>query len=307
MKSYSYFTRVAHWDVNNERLHGIWFEEQTGDAHLLDTMFRDVRAHDPNATLFLNDYNVVSTSRMTQVRRKSVPLSMTEHVCKCHRRYVMTKVGTAKLGVLVKCASILGACSSVRAVNSERGTCWRHWYPESSGWVSRYNCHRGTCLGHIHRAISRYSKLACSQHKKTLSDANHCISFCSETSWRHTLIWRSSMDHRTRRAGGRRVRAGRWLRWRHDTVLQWRRHRWYIVVGLLRSASLEAERCAVWRRIFPGQFCKNKSRFIWTSSLIIWSPWSWYTYICIWTSSVSVIDVIIMFRQTPLVGGRSRC
>ena len=98
------FTRVVHWDVNNERLHGIWFEEQTGEADLLDTMFRDVRAHDPNATLFLNDYNVISSSRMTQVGHISTTFALIGDVCTV-RGHIQIK------RFLTKCAFIVGACS----------------------------------------------------------------------------------------------------------------------------------------------------------------------------------------------------
>ena len=58
---------MVHWDVNNEQLHGRFFEESTGDQYILSTMFNMITAMDPNAQLFTNDYEIVSTGKMTQV------------------------------------------------------------------------------------------------------------------------------------------------------------------------------------------------------------------------------------------------
>ena len=59
--------RLVHWDVDNENLHGAWFEEATGQHDLLAQMFTDVNQVDPNVALFINDYNVVSWSGFTVV------------------------------------------------------------------------------------------------------------------------------------------------------------------------------------------------------------------------------------------------
>ena len=56
-----------HWDVDNENLHGAWFEEATGQHDLLAQMFTDVNQVDPNVALFINDYDVVSWSGVTVV------------------------------------------------------------------------------------------------------------------------------------------------------------------------------------------------------------------------------------------------
>ena len=59
--------RLVHWDVDNENLHGGWFEEATGQHDILAQMFKDVNLVDPNVKLFINDGNVVSSSGVTVV------------------------------------------------------------------------------------------------------------------------------------------------------------------------------------------------------------------------------------------------
>ena len=56
-----------HWDVDNENLHGAWFEETTRQHDLLAQMFRDVNQVDPNVKLFINDYMVLKGSISTVV------------------------------------------------------------------------------------------------------------------------------------------------------------------------------------------------------------------------------------------------
>ena len=51
--------RLEHWDVNNENLHGDFFERNTGDANITMDMFRQINMIDPDAKLFLNDYGIV--------------------------------------------------------------------------------------------------------------------------------------------------------------------------------------------------------------------------------------------------------
>lgn len=50
---------VEHWDVNNENLHGDWYEKATGNANITAKMFHDVHAVDPKVKLFLNDYGIM--------------------------------------------------------------------------------------------------------------------------------------------------------------------------------------------------------------------------------------------------------
>jgi len=51
---------VEHWDVNNENLHGRWYQDRLGDNNYNVELFRLAHAADPNVKLFLNDYNVVA-------------------------------------------------------------------------------------------------------------------------------------------------------------------------------------------------------------------------------------------------------
>ena len=52
---------VEHWDVNNEVLHGDWFEQASGDANITMRMFEEVHAVDSEALLFVNDYGVMES------------------------------------------------------------------------------------------------------------------------------------------------------------------------------------------------------------------------------------------------------
>ncbi|XP_067664773.1 uncharacterized protein [Haliotis asinina] len=57
--------KVQHWDVNNELVHGHWFEDKTGDPDYTKKIFAKVHQADPNVKLFLNDYSVVSAGTAT--------------------------------------------------------------------------------------------------------------------------------------------------------------------------------------------------------------------------------------------------
>ncbi|XP_059172789.1 anti-sigma-I factor RsgI6-like isoform X1 [Physella acuta] len=57
--------KLAHWDINNEILHGNFFEAKTGDPAYSQHMYRAVHAADPSPKLFLNDYNVVAQGSHT--------------------------------------------------------------------------------------------------------------------------------------------------------------------------------------------------------------------------------------------------
>jgi GH35 family endo-1,4-beta-xylanase len=54
-------SRVKHWDVNNENIHGDWYEQTTGDPNITMKMFHDAHAVDPNVKLFLNDFGVMES------------------------------------------------------------------------------------------------------------------------------------------------------------------------------------------------------------------------------------------------------
>ncbi|XP_046338920.2 endo-1,4-beta-xylanase 1-like isoform X2 [Haliotis rufescens] len=58
--------KVEHWDVNNENIHGNFFESGTGDVNITMWMFKEVHKVDPTVKLFLNDYGVVKDRYSTQ-------------------------------------------------------------------------------------------------------------------------------------------------------------------------------------------------------------------------------------------------
>uniref|UniRef100_M8CG38 Endo-1,4-beta-xylanase C n=1 Tax=Aegilops tauschii TaxID=37682 RepID=M8CG38_AEGTA len=53
-----YAGRFPHYDVNNEMLHGRFFRDRLGDEDVPAFMFKEVARLDPDAALFVNDYNV---------------------------------------------------------------------------------------------------------------------------------------------------------------------------------------------------------------------------------------------------------
>lgn len=53
---------LDHWDINNENLHGDWYEQQTGNANVTMEMFNDVNALDSHPKLFLNDFGILQYS-----------------------------------------------------------------------------------------------------------------------------------------------------------------------------------------------------------------------------------------------------
>jgi len=59
--------RCEHWDVNNENLHGDWFEKHTNNANITMDMFTIANAADGNVQLYLNDYGLISYPEMAVV------------------------------------------------------------------------------------------------------------------------------------------------------------------------------------------------------------------------------------------------
>ena len=53
--------------MNNEVLHGLFYEEATNDPLVTDYMFQRVGEIDPDTVKFLNDYGVLSYSQSTVV------------------------------------------------------------------------------------------------------------------------------------------------------------------------------------------------------------------------------------------------
>ncbi|KAK3785258.1 hypothetical protein RRG08_036794 [Elysia crispata] len=57
--------KLSHWDVNNELVHGNYFERKTNDPNFTKYMFKTVHAQDPVPKLCLNEYNVVAKGEAT--------------------------------------------------------------------------------------------------------------------------------------------------------------------------------------------------------------------------------------------------
>ena len=74
---------MVHWDVNNEQLHGQFFETSSGNPWILSYMFLETRARDSDVTLFLNDYNIVSSGVKTQVHY----LKLAENFSETHEEF----------------------------------------------------------------------------------------------------------------------------------------------------------------------------------------------------------------------------
>lgn len=51
--------KFVHWDVNNEMMHGSFFKDRLG-ASIWPYMYQRTKELDPDAKLFVNDYNVIS-------------------------------------------------------------------------------------------------------------------------------------------------------------------------------------------------------------------------------------------------------
>ncbi|KAK7104494.1 hypothetical protein V1264_019202 [Littorina saxatilis] len=57
---------VEHWDVNNENLHGTWYQDRLHDPDYNLELFRIAHRADPSVKLFLNDNTVVRSGGFTQ-------------------------------------------------------------------------------------------------------------------------------------------------------------------------------------------------------------------------------------------------
>ncbi|KAK3598375.1 hypothetical protein CHS0354_034548 [Potamilus streckersoni] len=63
---------VEAWDVNNENLHGWFFQQHTGDFDYILDIYRQVHLADNTIPLFANDYDVVASSIMTTTYRDHI-------------------------------------------------------------------------------------------------------------------------------------------------------------------------------------------------------------------------------------------
>ncbi|XP_022345335.2 anti-sigma-I factor RsgI6-like [Crassostrea virginica] len=74
--------KLEHWDVNNEDLHGDWYERHTGDPDITEKMFQWIHNQESQVKLFLNDYMVITSSAETtalrnqgqQFKRDGIPI-----------------------------------------------------------------------------------------------------------------------------------------------------------------------------------------------------------------------------------------
>jgi GH35 family endo-1,4-beta-xylanase len=57
-----YRGKIVHWDVNNEMLHGTFFQDRLGEG-IHAWMFKRAHEVDPQARLFVNEFNVLSVDK----------------------------------------------------------------------------------------------------------------------------------------------------------------------------------------------------------------------------------------------------
>ena len=57
-----YRGKVVHWDVNNEMLHGTFFQDRLGEG-IHAWMFKRAHELDPHAKLFVNEFNILSVDK----------------------------------------------------------------------------------------------------------------------------------------------------------------------------------------------------------------------------------------------------
>ena len=73
---YLFPIRLVHWDVNNENLHGDWFEKNSTDPDITLKMFQWIHDQEPETKLFLNDYSAIPQPAITTVKYFSLTLSL---------------------------------------------------------------------------------------------------------------------------------------------------------------------------------------------------------------------------------------
>jgi endo-1,4-beta-xylanase len=62
--------RFKHWDVNNEAMHGHWYEDKTGNWQFTPDLIRycyDANKAEEKPKYFVNDFNVISNGVFTEV------------------------------------------------------------------------------------------------------------------------------------------------------------------------------------------------------------------------------------------------
>ena len=53
-------SRLRHWDVNNEMMHGDFFEQRAKDPYYTEKVINMAYQADPSALYFYNDFKVVA-------------------------------------------------------------------------------------------------------------------------------------------------------------------------------------------------------------------------------------------------------
>ncbi|ELU01901.1 hypothetical protein CAPTEDRAFT_54703, partial [Capitella teleta] len=66
------FARFKHWDVNNEAMHGHWYEDNTGNWQFTPDLIRYCHSVNKAPKYFTNDFNVISNGVFTAFYQKEV-------------------------------------------------------------------------------------------------------------------------------------------------------------------------------------------------------------------------------------------
>ena len=66
------FYRIAHWDVDNEALHGDFFERRTFNMQFMENLFHQARLLDKDVTLMTNDYDIIAKGLFTSAYHRQI-------------------------------------------------------------------------------------------------------------------------------------------------------------------------------------------------------------------------------------------
>ncbi|ELT98723.1 hypothetical protein CAPTEDRAFT_223079 [Capitella teleta] len=78
--SQHYKGQFSQYDVNNENLHGFWYESKTSDVSFTENMIKWMHNQDPNVELCMNDYNVVAKGMFTAAYKRQAKLAIDRNV-----------------------------------------------------------------------------------------------------------------------------------------------------------------------------------------------------------------------------------
>ncbi len=75
--------KVEHWDIVNEIIHGSVLQDHSQDPNIIDYIFKEARAIDPDAKLTVNDFNILVwnstqdyTNNVTNMLNNNVPIDI---------------------------------------------------------------------------------------------------------------------------------------------------------------------------------------------------------------------------------------